>query len=112
SSGTLIHELTHAAARLMYGQETIPAQNGSAKMDDYKNAIAADVRNLHLMDPTEDFEVRVKERIAGRMEDYAQRAHQQGKHPDTKLLQEFLVSVPQMIDDYGEDTVKRFAPNL
>src|SRR5262249_52116335 len=105
SSGTLIHELTHTAARLMYRQDTIPAQNASPKLTAYKNAIDADMRNLHLMDPQDNYEMRVKERIAGRMAEYAQKAPKQGKHPDTKLLQEFLVAVPQLIADFGEPTV-------
>lgn len=112
TSGTLIHELTHAATRLVYGDKTIPARDGSPEMDNYKKAIRADVENLHAMDLEDQREREIADNIANRMEDYAARAASQGITADDKLMQEFIVGVPQLLADYGEPTVKRFAPNL
>src|SRR5207302_2396081 len=104
--------LTHAAARLMYGDDTIPAEAGTQQAADYEQAIADDVANMHLLNTNDPAEQEVSRLFSERMRDYARRAPAQGKHPDTKLLQEFLVGVPQLIADCGEATVERFAPNL
>ncbi|MEL6349439.1 MAG: ankyrin repeat domain-containing protein [Myxococcota bacterium] len=105
--GTLIHEMTHMITRKMYGEETIPCPEGD---DDallrYKNAIVADVKLMNMMSITDEAEARIKDRICGRMDVYARRGG------DLQLLQEFIVSVPQLIAEYGGDVVARYAPNL
>ena len=112
SSGTLMHELTHAATRLVFGDDTIPAKDGSEAMTKYKEAIEKDVKNVHLLNCTDPVENEFNRTLASRMGSYARGAKGQGKEADTKLLQEFIVGVPQLIADYGEDLVNRCAPNL
>ncbi len=118
--GTLIHELTHMAARVMYGQDTIPCRPGAnghlddngkmrddVKDDPYVQAIQADMRQISLCEPSNAAEAHVLKTIAGRMSDssYLNRG-------DLAFLQEFLVGVPQLIAEFGVEMVQKFAPNL
>ncbi len=105
--GTLVHEMTHMVTRKMYGDETIPCPDGDDDaLKAYKDAIVADVRLMNMMSLTDEAEVRIKDRICGRMDTYARRGG------DQQLLQEFIVSIPQLIAEYGGEVVARYAPNL
>lgn len=123
-AGTLIHELTHAAGRLIYGTEDIPGdvpdggftdQNGKlrpeAEDSPYVQAIIADARNAaklgdpgHLKLNSDD--KRIHETLFGRME-----TKYKGKG-DKALLQEYLVSIPQLVAEFGREPVARIAPSL
>ncbi len=118
--GTLIHEMTHAAARMLYGQDVIPCPPGpngqlddqgklrpELKTDPYVLAIEKDMRQIALCQPSNPAEERVRDTIGGRMNDpaYVNRG-------DLAFLQEFLVGVPQMIAEVGYDNVKALAPGL
>ena len=105
--GILIHEMTHMATRKMYGAATVPyAANDAAEEARYRDAIARDVKLMHLMTGEKgSAEERIKDRISSRMKDYT-------KNGDGDLLQEFIVGVPQLISEFGGEVVGRYAPSL
>ena len=120
-AGTVIHELTHMAARILYGQETIPCPpdptagyfdaNGKMKPemkdDPYVEAIMKDMREISLCEANDPVENEVLRTMAGRMNDSSYR-----NRGDLAFLQEFLVGVPQMITEFGEDAVTKLSPEL
>lgn len=104
-NGVLIHEMTHMATRKMYGKDTVPYDN---KVDEqaYRDAIANDVKSIHLLNDGDKTEARIKNRMSERMNDYVHRGG------DSQLLQEYIVGVPQMIAEFGVDAVKKHCPNM
>jgi hypothetical protein len=63
---------------------------------------------MQLLNPDDPVEAKIKERISGRMLKYAA----DGRPNDKGVLQEFIVGVPQLIAEFGQDVVRKFAPNL
>lgn len=106
-AGCLIHELTHAAARVAYGNNTQPFPNG--QKDAYRQAATDDVRATTLLWPGDQKEDAVKDRISGRMDFYVLRY---GDEAELKLMQEFVVSVPQLMAEFGSAETAKLAPNL
>jgi hypothetical protein len=106
-AGELIHELTHAAARVAYGNNTQPFAPG--EKDDYRQAIMNDVRATTLLWPDNKKEAAVQDRMSGRMDHYTATYPAEA---ETKLMQEFIVGVPQLMAEYGSAEVKKLAPNL
>jgi hypothetical protein len=102
--GEMIHEMTHMAARAACNKDAIPAVGKKAEAD-YRQAIQETVASMHLTtdDPAEE---RVRQLMSGRMTSYAARLGDKG------LLQEFIVGIPQMIVEFGEPTVRKYAPKL
>jgi len=105
--GMIIHEMTHAAARIVHGMKVIPASDGK-EMDDYKKAIESDIKGMASLDPSNRTEQTVIDRINGRMDGYVGKS----KTPEKALLQEFLVGVPQLIAEFGEDYVRKMSPEM
>ncbi|HEY6431778.1 MAG TPA: ankyrin repeat domain-containing protein [Acetobacteraceae bacterium] len=106
-AGELIHELTHAAARVACGNNTQPFKPGAK--DDYRQAAMDDVRATTLLWPDNPKESAVKDRISGRMDSYVLRYPAEAEE---KLMQEFIVGVPQLMAEYGSAEVSKLAPNL
>jgi len=123
-AGTLIHELTHAATRLIYGTEDIPGDvpdggytdangkmNPAMQESPYVKAIMADARNAAALgDPrylgVNTDESRIRDVLFGRFDgNYKEKG-------DKALLQEYLVGIPQLIAEFGRDAVHRVAPKL
>ncbi|MBI1170778.1 hypothetical protein GC209_05205 [bacterium] len=119
SAGTLIHELTHACARILYGKDDIPFEapeggyldaGGKLRTDlpapPYVEAILADARQSALLCADNPDEAKIHMTLFGRMDGgYKTRG-------DKALLQEYLVSVPQLIAEFGVDAVRKVAPGL
>lgn len=108
-AGELCHELTHAATRVAFDTKTdLPFTDDEEKAE-YLQAIENDVKAMSLLMDGSPQEMAIKEVISGRMattvRDYPNQA-------DLKLMQEFAVSVPQLIAEYGSDEVEKLAPGL
>ena len=107
-AGTLVHEMTHAAARIVYGKDTLPYDNGSKNA--YEAAAQEDVKNTALLMPDKSpLDAAVMDRMSGRMSGYA--AKYAGTAQKT-LDQEFIVGVPQLIAQYGPEQVGRLSPSM
>lgn len=107
-AGTLVHEMTHAAARIVYGKDTLPYDNGSKNA--YEAAAQEDVKNTALLMPDKSpLDAAVMDRMSGRMSGYA--AKYAGTAQKT-LNQEFIVGVPQLIAQYGPEQVGRLSPSM
>lgn len=107
-AGTLVHEMTHAAARIVYGKDTLPYDNGSKAT--YEAAAQEDVKNTALLMPDKSpLDAAVMDRMSGRMSGYA--AKYAGTAQKT-LNQEFIVGVPQLIAQYGPEQVGRLSPAM
>ncbi|MDZ4780293.1 MAG: hypothetical protein SGJ19_08580 [Planctomycetia bacterium] len=103
--GVMIHEMTHMITRKMYGTNTVPYDN-PADEKLYRDAIANDVKNIHLLNDSDPIEARIKDRMSSRMNDYVHRGG------DSQLLQEFIVGVPQMISEFGAEAVQKHCPGM
>ena len=107
-AGTLVHEMTHAAARLVFGQDALPFDPGSK--GEYDTAIQEDVKNTALLMPDRSrLDADVMDRMSGRMAGYALKYA--GTAQKT-LNQEFIVGVPQLIAQYGPEQVKKLSPAM
>jgi len=112
--GTLSHELTHLTAHLATDDlDTVPYTDDLQKQA-YIDAIQNDVKRMHLLcedDPSQAF---VKKTISGRMNTYAEQKMGEDDFAgaDLRLLQEHVVSVPQLIALYGVDYVRQHVPSL
>lgn len=126
--GTLIHEMTHAAARMLHGDDTIPGKKG-LDIDAYKLAITGDVKRMAMITGPEKAMFTT---ICGRMDEYVAKAakraqkacEQKGitdkteiqkaiqEESDKTLLQEFLVGIPQLIAEHGEEYVTKLCPQM
>jgi hypothetical protein len=106
-AGTLIHEMTHVAARLAYGNNVQPFD--SASPGEYEAAIKTDVKNTALLLPGNDLEDAVKKRMSGRMSGYV--AKYAGT-AQTTINQEFIVGIPQLMAQYGPDEVRKLSPGM
>jgi hypothetical protein len=107
-SGVVAHEMTHAAARIVHGKRVIPADDNPQAMTAYKQAIESDVRRMALMSKDDPIEAKVIDRINGRMSGYAGKS----ANGEKAMYQEFIVGVPQLIAEFGEDYVRKVAPGL
>jgi ankyrin repeat protein len=106
AKGTLIHELTHHAVEMVYGNNAVPFKTGDTKGEKaYETAVMQDVVTAHLAFGEDGKEI---SRVAiGRCDtDY------NAKKGKTAALQEFIVGVPQLISHYGMDHVAKLAPGL
>jgi ankyrin repeat protein len=112
--GTLAHELTHMTAHLVSDDEqTLPFTNSKEKAE-YLKAIEDDMRKLESLNESDPAQAFVKERISGRMADYNKKKGSETDFSgaDLRLLQEHIVSVPQLIATYGVDYVREHVPNM
>jgi ankyrin repeat protein len=119
SAGTLIHELTHACTRILYGKDDVPFEapdggyvdvGGKLRTDvpvpPYVTAILDDAKQSALLCGDNKDEKKIYETLFGRMDGgYKAKG-------DKALLQEYLVSVPQLIAEYGLPAVRKVAPGL
>jgi ankyrin repeat protein len=111
----LCHEMTHLSAHIIngHGANVVPVPNdqtGAQIKADYIAALEADVKNMHLVKggAVED---RIRDRIMSRLDKYA-KTMDPNKTGEDAILEEALVSVPQLIAEFGEDAVKDCAPEL
>lgn len=106
-AGEMIHELTHAAARIAYANGAQPFKPGLG--NDYRQAVVNDVRRttLPLSDDTNEEEI--KRQISGRMGGYVLRYP---KEAETKLMQEFIVNAPQLMAQLGSAEATKLVPGL
>ncbi|MEQ3707805.1 ankyrin repeat domain-containing protein [Tateyamaria sp.] len=110
-AGVLMHELTHRAAHVACGPTVYPFDpTDEGARDRYVGAIEEDVKNMHLMSPSSPMEVEAQRCIMQRMQAYSLQPGEDGGDP--ALLQEFIVSIPQLMASYGPEAVNRMAPNL
>lgn len=112
--GTLAHELTHMTAHLVSDDErTLPFTDDGEKAA-YLKAIEDDLRKLESLNEKDPAQAFVKERISGRMNDYNTKkmGETDFSGADLRLLQEHIVSVPQLIASYGADYVREHVPNM
>lgn len=110
-AGVLMHELTHRATQIVCGDRVLPfAEGDDLAKSAYVDAIEHDIKNMHLLSPSSPMETEVKRCIMGRMDAYANAFGEDGGDP--ALLQEFIVSIPQLIASYGSDAVRNMAPEL
>jgi hypothetical protein len=108
-AGVLAHEMTHAATRIVHGMDVTPAPQGTPEMKAYRDAIEQDVRLMPLLNKDDPDEKVALDRISGRMGGYVAK---QGANAEKSLLQEYIVGVPQLIAQYGDDFVQDVSPNL
>ncbi len=106
-AGQMIHEITHAAARIACANTTQPF--GMGQKGAYQAAAVGDVRATTLLFPDDPMENTVKDRISDRMGSYVLRY---AAEAETKLMQEFIVGVPQLMAEYGSAEVAKLAPGL
>ncbi len=93
--GTFIHELTHLAALLTYGNNCKPFQNGSDAENYYLNAIKELIEiNEKEIDFTQT-ECLIKNLLANRIEQYSAREINLNLEKGSLSLPEWLVGVPQ-----------------
>ncbi len=112
--GTLAHELTHMAAHLVSDDErTLPYKRRSQKKS-YIEAIEVDMKLLQRLNGGDPSEAYVQERISGRMNDYNKKRPGEDDFGDAdeRLLQEHIVSIPQLMAKFGPEYVAEHAPNL
>lgn len=109
-SGCLIHEMTHCATRIVYGDKDNldPTQrfkcepfNDTVTKGKYLTAIQKTVAESNLLCNANPVEAEIRDRVSGRMGHYVQKTH-----PEHELLMEHIVSVPQLIAQFGEANVK------
>ena len=114
-SGKLAHELTHMTAHLVTGNEAsypFKPADGKAKQE-YLDAIAADLNGLHQLCDGDPVHAWVKDRMTGRMPDYMKKTGETDFAPtDHRLLQEHIVTAPQLMAAYGPDFVRDKLPNM
>lgn len=106
--GTAIHEMTHHAADMAFGNAAIPYDDeAGAEATAYRNAIEADypIGSAFLAGPEKD----IAYVIGGRMNEY-RRANVGDKRKP--MLQEYVVGVPQVIAEHGIEYARKVAPNL
>ncbi|MFD3191838.1 ankyrin repeat domain-containing protein [Sedimentitalea sp. HM32M-2] len=110
-TGVLLHELTHRSMHMVYGDDLAPYNTGDdVAKGAYVEAIEADVRRMATMIPASPMEARVKDRVMTRMDMYANQMGADGG--DAALIQEFIVSIPQLIAEFGPDAVEEMVPRL
>lgn len=112
--GTLAHEMTHLTAHLVSDDEdTLPYKTKEEKQK-YLDAIDADIRKLHLLSGDDPAQRSIKERVSGRMDGYGQKKGTETDFDgaDLRLLQEHIVSIPQLIASYGPDYVREHLPAM
>jgi ankyrin repeat protein len=103
-AGTLIHELTHLATRIIHGSDVKPCDDSN--QDDYIKAIESDVRGASLL--VDGFEEAMICRIlCGRLT-----GPSYTNIGDPSFLTEFIVGVPQIMANYGPEAAERYAPEL
>ncbi|MGC1505284.1 MAG: ankyrin repeat domain-containing protein [Sulfitobacter sp.] len=112
--GTLAHEMTHLTAHLVSDDEdTLPYKTEEEKKK-YLDAIDADIRKLHLLSGDDPAQTSIKERVSGRMVGYGKKkvTETDFEGADLRLLQEHIVSIPQLIASYGPDYVREHLPAM
>lgn len=112
--GTLAHEMTHLTAHLVSDDEdTLPFKTKEEKKK-YLDAIDADIRKLHLLSADDPAQSSIRERVSGRMVGYGSKkgAETDFEGADLRLLQEHIVSIPQLIASYGPDYVREHLPAM
>lgn len=106
--GTAIHEMTHHAADMVFGNQAVPYDDeNSNEAVAYRQAIEDDFRvgQKFLGSPEKD----IAYTIGGRMNEY-RRANLGAKR--LPMLQEYIVGVPQVIAEHGLEYAQKVAPNL
>jgi hypothetical protein len=108
----LAHELTHFVGHIVnnnQGQDTFPFDNDNDKTR-YIDAIEADAKTLHqrVFTDMDSPEYKILERLSGRMNSYLG----DPLSAKTELLKECIVSIPQLIAEFGEPIVRKYAGNL
>jgi ankyrin repeat protein len=108
-AGELCHELTHAATRVAFDDKAdVPFQDDNEKKE-FVRAIQEDVKLMSLIMPGNAVERDIKEIISERM---ATTVRDYPDDAENKLMQEFAVSIPQLIAQYGSEEVGKLAPGL
>ncbi len=118
--GTVAHEMTHLAVHLVTDDEATIPFTDNAERDAYLEAIEKDMATLHRLSDSDPAQAYVRERFSGRMQTYAQKKTDPATgvpEPDftnarERLLQEHIVSIPQLMVTYGEDFVRKHLPNM
>jgi hypothetical protein len=106
--GTMVHELTHHAADMVFGNKAVPyGDENSETAVAYRGAIAGDyaVASKFLGEP----EKSISYTLGGRMMDYRRANLGEKRLP---LLQEYLVGIPQVIAEHGIEYAQKLGPNL
>jgi len=106
--GTMIHELTHHAADMVFGNQAIPYDDeDSETAKAYRKAIGDDhgVATKFLGEP----EKSISYTLGGRMNEYRRANLGEKRLP---LLQEYLVGIPQVTAEHGKEYAQKMAPNL
>ncbi|MEM7058621.1 MAG: hypothetical protein AAF557_13595 [Pseudomonadota bacterium] len=115
-AGVLMHELTHRAMHVAYEHDLLPfGDDEDDSKAAYREAIIADVQRMNLTtvargQKVDSVEGRIRERITDRMQSYTNQPGEGGG--DEVLMEEFIVSIPQLIAEFGRDTVEGLCPNL
>lgn len=110
--GTIIHELTHHAADMVYGNEAVPfADETDNDAQAYLAAVEGDVKLAH--HAISENSKKVVGTVINRIDQYvSKRVDIDMEGARNNALQEFLVGVPQAIHELGEKEVTAACPNM
>lgn len=106
-AGCLVHEMTHLAAHIVYGDKVEPFAPNTPSETNYKKAITEDMKNCHSLCSTSKVESGVRDRMVGRMDHYVSKPN-----AEHELMMEYIVNIPQISAEFGPDAARKYMPEM